>query len=51
MTTNYAYDELRPMHISAASNLMNQFTSKERDAYTRHNLSQTMPGMNLVSLC
>ena len=30
----YAYDELPPMHISAASNRMNQFTSKERDAET-----------------
>jgi RHS repeat-associated protein len=28
------YDELQPLHISAASNLMNHFTSKERDAET-----------------
>jgi hypothetical protein len=34
MTTTYAYDEPQPMHFSAAFNLMNQFTSKERDAET-----------------
>jgi RHS repeat-associated protein len=34
MTATYEYDELRPMLISTASNPMNRFTSKERDAET-----------------
>jgi hypothetical protein len=34
MTTTYVYDESQPMHFSTAFNLMNQFTSKERDVET-----------------
>jgi RHS repeat-associated protein len=34
MTTTHAYDEPQPLHFSAVSNLMNKFTSKERDAET-----------------
>lgn len=32
MTTTYAYDGLRPMFFIAVSKMMNQSTSKERDA-------------------
>jgi RHS repeat-associated protein len=34
MTATYVYDEPQSMYLSAASNLMNQNTSKERDAET-----------------